>query len=310
MWMTNRTLRFGVFIFIMTEFLGCATPGSNIGTNNAPVIVYHSKPPAGIENINTAKADLAGLLQNGRRIGIRFGSGKYYSDLDLNLYANQPEVLRLLQGINFSGLHFYYNSDRKLQYFEDTSIVATDNRIEVSPRISFFYAQLPDSPISVTKSDDTDSYIYAIHFQDRISFFFDNLADARKFADDLFFIHQALKREHDERLAIFEAKAAQYRELTVKPRVSEEQRKYIVQANALNRLKDYDGAIKLYLKAVDLDPVAYPNAYFNLAMLSAQLHWFDSAISYMKQYLLLVPDAKDARSAQDKIYEWEIMMKK
>jgi hypothetical protein len=30
----------------------------------------------------------------------------------------------------------------------------------------------------------------------------------------------------------------------------------------------------------------------------------------MKQYLMLVPDAKDARSAQDRIYEWEIMMEK
>jgi hypothetical protein len=28
----------------------------------------------------------------------------------------------------------------------------------------------------------------------------------------------------------------------------------------------------------------------------------------MKQYLTLEPDAKDARSAQDKIYEWELMM--
>jgi hypothetical protein len=30
----------------------------------------------------------------------------------------------------------------------------------------------------------------------------------------------------------------------------------------------------------------------------------------MKKYLLIEPDASDARSAQDKIYEWEIMMHK
>lgn len=90
----------------------------------------------------------------------------------------------------------------------------------------------------------------------------------------------------------------------------EEQRKYVVQANALNRLKDYYGAIGLYLKAIDVDPVSYPGAYFNLALLNAQLRRYNAAVSYMKQYLLLVPDAKDARSAQDKIYEWEIMMKK
>jgi hypothetical protein len=30
----------------------------------------------------------------------------------------------------------------------------------------------------------------------------------------------------------------------------------------------------------------------------------------MKHYLLLEPQAKDARSAQDKIYEWELMLGK
>ncbi len=30
----------------------------------------------------------------------------------------------------------------------------------------------------------------------------------------------------------------------------------------------------------------------------------------MNQYFLLEPDAKDARSARDKIYEWEVMIQK
>lgn len=61
------------------------------------------------------------------------------------------------------------------------------------------------------------------------------------------------------------------------------------------------------MKAVAVDPVSYPPAYFNLALLSAQIQQYQKAISYMKQYLTLVPDAKDARSAQDKIYEWELL---
>ena len=61
-------------------------------------------------------------------------------------------------------------------------------------------------------------------------------------------------------------------------------------------------------KALDLDPTSYPGAYFNLALLSAQMKRFNPAISYMKQYLSLVHHAPDARSAQDKIYEWEFMM--
>jgi hypothetical protein len=37
---------------------------------------------------------------------------------------------------------------------------------------------------------------------------------------------------------------------------------------------------------------------------------FSVAVTYMKQYLMLEPVAKDARSAQDKIYEWEFLQKK
>lgn len=59
---------------------------------------------------------------------------------------------------------------------------------------------------------------------------------------------------------------------------------------------------------MDVDPVSYPEAYFNLALLSAQMQRFKPAIAYMKQYLLLAPDAKDARAGQDKIYEWELML--
>ena len=37
---------------------------------------------------------------------------------------------------------------------------------------------------------------------------------------------------------------------------------------------------------------------------------YNTAIRYMKQYLQLAPEPADARSAQDKIYEWELLGKK
>jgi tetratricopeptide (TPR) repeat protein len=106
-------------------------------------------------------------------------------------------------------------------------------------------------------------------------------------------------------LLLFEPTAAEYRALKVKPPVSEEQRKYIVQANAFNEKKMYYEAIRLYEQAIVVDQTAYPTAYSNLALLSAQVKQYDNAIYHMKKYLLLVPDATDARGAQDKIYEWE-----
>jgi tetratricopeptide (TPR) repeat protein len=133
---------------------------------------------------------------------------------------------------------------------------------------------------------------------------------AQKIADDLYFIQKHIGKYDEEKLALFKEKAAQYRALETKPPLSEQQREYIVQANALTQHKDYAGAIDRYLKAVDLDPVSYPGAYFNVALLFAQQNHFKSAIDYMKQYLMLVPDAPDARSAQDKIYEWKLMIQK
>ena len=106
----------------------------------------------------------------------------------------------------------------------------------------------------------------------------------------------------------FSILAAKYREMEVKPTVAEEQRKYIVQANLLNQKKEYEKAIDLYNKVIDVDPAAYPAAYYNLALLLAQTQRFSKAIYNMKKYLMLVPEAEDARAAQDKIYEWEAEM--
>lgn len=118
------------------------------------------------------------------------------------------------------------------------------------------------------------------------------------------------ERKFASDLLLFEPVAAKYRELKVKPTVKEEQRKYIVQANSFNEQKTYSKAIELYKKAIELDRTAYPAAYSNLALLSSQEKKYNAAIYYMKMYLLLAPDATDARSAQDKIYEWEAQITK
>jgi len=70
----------------------------------------------------------------------------------------------------------------------------------------------------------------------------------------------------------------------------------------------YDKAIDLYKKALEVKPTSYPAAYTNLALLSAQIRDLQTAIYYMKKYLMLEPEAADSRSCQDKIYEWEILM--
>jgi tetratricopeptide (TPR) repeat protein len=129
--------------------------------------------------------------------------------------------------------------------------------------------------------------------------------NALKLAEDIIIIQNQLnEKKYSSQLILFEPIAAQYRALKVKPKVSEGQREFIVQANSFNEQMNYSKAIEFYNKAIESDQTAYPAAYSNLALLSAQINKFDAAIYYMKKYLLLEPEAADARSAQDKIYEW------
>ena len=120
----------------------------------------------------------------------------------------------------------------------------------------------------------------------------------------------AKRKRYDAQLTLFKPIAAKYCERKVKPPVSEEQRKFIVQANSFNEQKLYDKAIELYNKAIKVDQIAYPAGYSNLALLAAQINSYDAAIYYMKKYLMLEPNGSDARSAQDKIYEWEAQITK
>jgi hypothetical protein len=133
-------------------------------------------------------------------------------------------------------------------------------------------------------------------------------ANYKRLADYFYFFQQPfIVKHYDSLLVQFKPVAEQYRTLNVKPAISEEQRKYIVQANAMNQNKDYYKAIELYNKALEVDQTAYPGAYSNLALLSAQIQNYEGAIFYMKKYLLLEPEPAEARSAQDKIYEWEAL---
>ncbi len=198
-------------------------------------------------------------------------------------------------------------------FVSDADLLGSDIAVEKisSEAAKITTATFVDDAIdSRPKCDDNALRPYRVSFRGGIiSFYFEKLDDATAFADNLFVIQQTGTKSRDARLSLFKAKLSQYR-AGVKPPVTEEQRRLLVQANALSQRKDYPGAIDLYLKALDVDPVAYPGAYFNLALLSAQMEQYKPAIDYMKQYLLLEPGAKDARSGQDKIYEWELMLQK
>jgi tetratricopeptide (TPR) repeat protein len=286
-------------ISILAMLLGCTA--SNSG--KAQPFVYYTKFPPGIKTLDAAQKDLAACVSDGKdAFRIDFGPG-YHTQKGIEKLVWKYDPQELVKDIQ-EVASFTYNASHELTSIGLKRLAVLDDGFKVSPRIFIFYEDLYDFPITVGFYNG----MYAVGYPNFIAFNFRDRDRAQRFSDDLYFMQQMEKKEQGQRWATFESQAARYHTLTVKPQVSEEQRKYIVQANALNQSKDYAGAIHRYLQALDLDPVAYPGAYFNLALLSAQAHRFRAAVRYMKQYLLLEPDANDARGAQDKIYEWEQMV--
>lgn len=127
---------------------------------------------------------------------------------------------------------------------------------------------------------------------------------ARRCADALYVISRGVPAESAEEAARFEAEARGYRDAAVKPTLPEEALRFKAQAEAAVREKRFADAAELYAQALAAAPW-WPGGRFNLALLLGDLEERTAAAREMKRYLLLAPDAPNARAAQDKIYEWE-----
>lgn len=234
----------------------------------------------------------------------------YYPKLSqMEMSDAKTNLKRVLETMSSRNSKNIYNSRPEI-------VSVFDDRFEITYKkpkntVVFYFSDLPKYDIEVVKiTTGTDNYEFLVRLGE-LTFSVYNSSNGRELPDYLFFFqHRINVQRYDSLIAIFKPVAAQYCAINLKPAVSEEQRKYIVQANVLNQQKMYNKAIEIYNKAIEIDQTAYPAAYSNVALLSALLHKFDAAIYYMKKYLMLEPAASDARGAQDKIYEWEILMQK
>jgi tetratricopeptide (TPR) repeat protein len=137
------------------------------------------------------------------------------------------------------------------------------------------------------------------------------LAGNRKLAFERFV--QAYREAPDTqgRSQAIQGLAMVMRGMLQRPEISEDVRRLLVRAQVLAEEKDYAGAVDAYWKALDLVPW-YAQLHYDRAILIAQLAasapsgQYDVAIEEMNRYLVLAPDAKEARSAKDLIYQWEI----
>ena len=213
----------------------------------------------------------------------------YCSDLNDDLIVND-EILKFSTG------------ETKITYGSKTPPGQSSFSMELQNAIDSF----PTERILVQR-DDTLGTKYVVNMERFLYFYFERFEDAKKLADDFAIRQQRQQRQYDAHMANFATLAAQYRALPVKPAVTEKQYKLFVQADAFRR-NPGGRAVEYHKKALEINPTSYPEAYSNIALLAAANGVWSVAISNMKKYLMLVPDAPDALIAQDKIYEWEGMI--
>ena len=85
--------------------------------------------------------------------------------------------------------------------------------------------------------------------------------------------------------------------------VTDTQRYEAEAADAVNR-KEFWESIEIYHRALS-DKPCWAEGHFNIAILLGESGNYLDAISEMKQYLILLPDARDAQKAQQQIWIWQ-----
>lgn len=229
-----------------------------------------------------------------------------------------PKLLQIEMGDAKTNLErvlksMYFPNNEKNHWFVPEIVNVFDDRFVLSFKqpmnpIVFYFYDLQKYKIEVIRIRNADnSWGFELRLGTLVISVSKDKLKGWEIADYLYFFQQQQpnSKPFSSQLILFESVAAQYRSLEIKPAIVEEQRKYIVQANIANEEKKYGAAIELYEKAMEVNEISYPQAYYNMALIAAESKNYTYAIFNMKKYLMLVPDAEDARKARDKIYEWE-----
>jgi len=123
----------------------------------------------------------------------------------------------------------------------------------------------------------------------------------------LFLVSQA---QHDwdtkeeTALAAFKVKADAWRALAEKPKIPDSAYPHQVLAEDAYKNQDLPKALKEYVLALKDFPM-WPEGQFNAAYIASELKNYRIAVMRMKCYLMLKPDAPDAKAAKDNIIIWQ-----
>jgi hypothetical protein len=109
---------------------------------------------------------------------------------------------------------------------------------------------------------------------------------------------------HPSGLDDFPQQAAAWRALTTKPPLAEVARILRLAAEDAIKRQKPDEALNDFELGVQANPT-WAQGWFNAALLAGELGFFADAADHMQNYLELMPDASDAKSARDQIDLWK-----
>ena len=102
----------------------------------------------------------------------------------------------------------------------------------------------------------------------------------------------------------FEKKAETWRTLPKKPPLPEGVQRCRVLAEDAFKNQEFDKALKYYRAGLAIEPL-WPEGMLNAAWLAEDLKEYSWAAIYMKHFLELLPDDKDAAKLREQMYLWE-----
>jgi tetratricopeptide (TPR) repeat protein len=288
----------------------------------SPVRAQYDNPNSVMQSANEA-AEQINKVGDEAKAKYAENIDKPYIPVKVNPDYNTEEVKTLLTRVLKKYVNYYYaskvpayknlstnltikkitNGDVTNEYMRFTS----GNENHFKDTITIYYKDIVNCRIIYyVKITDGGFYMPYVSVKDHLL-----TCGGKEVADLLFFMqHQYAIKYYEEDLENFKPLAREYQSASEKPIMKEVQRKLFVQGNAMNKQLDYENALIYYEKAFSLDPVSYPEGYYNYAIIAALAEKYEFAILNMKKYLLLMPNTPDVVSAQDKIYEWEALTTK
>jgi tetratricopeptide (TPR) repeat protein len=197
-----------------------------------------------------------------------------------------PDIIKVSWPYGFAIWQFRELRDLKLSFIDSNAWISRASSLTITMQGHVFQDGREYSSYTVVCSNLNETWVKAI-------------------GDGLLRLKLEYDKSNDpENMAKFKEEALRYQAMNPKPELPEDARRFRVQAEGSVAAKRFLEAAERYGKAIEIAPW-WPEAHFNRAVVLAELQNFDSAMAEMKRYLLLKPDAADARQAQDFIYAWE-----